>query len=200
MESHRRDWLFGAGATPAEKLLAHGTAALGTLALAVANCHTGWAWWQWLLAVSLVWDLVGGVVANGLDTAKSFYHSPLPAHTPKRIRFVHHPVGFTGLHIQPILVGFLFPGGSWWWGMIWYGWALAGAVAVEAAPERLQRPIALATVVAGAMVSPLLSGPAGLNWLPVVLLLKLVLAHGVPEGKGAPQRATVACTTEAGRD
>ncbi|MFI6053188.1 hypothetical protein ACIBCO_24285 [Streptomyces violascens] len=192
MEADRRDWLFGTGATSTEKLLAHATATLGALAVTVANRHAGWAWWQWLLGLSLVWDLVGGVVANGLDTAKSFYHSPLPADTPRSIRFVHHPVGFTGLHIQPILVGFLFPGGTWWWGVLWYGLALAGAVAVEAAPERLQRPIALATVAAGAMISPLLPGPGGLSWLPVVLLLKLVLAHGVPEGKCAPQRATVA--------
>ncbi|MFD9634856.1 hypothetical protein [Streptomyces violascens] len=69
--------------------------------------------------------------------------------------------------------------------MLWYGWALAGVVAVAAAPERLRRPIALAVVVVGATTSPVLSGPYGLGWLLVVLPLKLVLAHGVSEGRGA---------------
>ncbi|MFD7164371.1 hypothetical protein [Streptomyces violascens] len=68
--------------------------------------------------------------------------------------------------------------------MLWCGWALAGVVAVAAAPERLRRPIALAVVVVGAMTSPVLSGPYGLSWLPVALLLKSVLAHGVSEGRG----------------
>ncbi|REK88095.1 hypothetical protein DY245_23435 [Streptomyces inhibens] len=189
MGTNRHDWLFGTGATPTEKLLAHATAVLGALVVVLAGGHVGWSWWQWALGLALVWDLVGGVVANGLDTAKSFYHSPLPATERRSVRFMHHPIGFTGLHIQPILAGILFPGGTWWWGVLWYGWALIGAIVVEAAPERLQRPIALAVVVTGAMVSPLLPGPAGLSWLPVVLLLKLVLAHGVPEGKGAPHGA-----------
>ncbi|WP_226599601.1 hypothetical protein [Streptomyces violascens] len=88
----------------------HAATALGALALLMANRHVGWAWWQWALAVALVWDLAGGVVANGLDTVKVFYHSPLPSNTPKRVRVAHHPVGFTALHIQPTLIALVFPG------------------------------------------------------------------------------------------
>lgn len=192
MDQNRPDWLFGTGATPAEKMLAHSIAVLGALALAVAGRHLHWSWWQWLLGLLLVWDLVGGVVANGLDTAKRFYHSPLPPTTKRPARVLHHPVGFTGAHIQPILAGLCFPGGTWWWGALWYAWALVGAIVVEAVAERLQRPIALAMVVAGVMTAPLLPGPYGLTWLPAVLLLKLVLAHGVPEGNRTPPSPTAA--------
>lgn len=184
----RPDWLFGTGATRTEKGMAHAAAALGCAAFAVGGQGLGWAWWQWLVGLLLVWDLAGGVVANGLDTAKRFYHSPLERPAGPAARFLHHPVGFTAAHVQPLLAGLVFSGGPWWWGPLWYCWALAGAVLVHRLRERLQRPAALGVVGAGVMAVPLVAGPPGLAWLPAVLLLKLVLAHAVPEGAGAPAR------------
>ncbi|MFJ8772714.1 hypothetical protein [Streptomyces microflavus] len=71
-------------------------------------------------------------------------------------------------------------------GLLWYGWALVGAVVVDRAEERLKRPVALACVVTGVMVAAYADFPPGLEWLPAVLLMKLVLAHGVPERLGRP--------------
>ncbi|WP_139140920.1 hypothetical protein [Streptomyces oceani] len=139
-----------------------------------------------MLGLALVWDLAGGVVANSLDSAKRFYHRPLPAPSGALARCLHHPVGFAAAHVQPILVGLLF-GGPWWWGLVWYAAALAGVLAVTGVrrlpevPDRLQRPLAMGLVGTGVLAAPLLSAPEGFGWLPAVLLLKLVGAHAVPE-------------------
>ncbi|GAA3150604.1 hypothetical protein GCM10010449_81170 [Streptomyces rectiviolaceus] len=177
-------WAFGAGATRAEKGLAYAVSAFGIGALVVGGQGLGWSWWQWLIGALLVHDLAGGVVANGLDTAKRFYHSPLTFTDSVFARFIHHPVGFTALHFQPVLIALVIPGGTWWWGLLWYAWALTGAITVDLVAERLKRPVALAFVVTGIMVAAYVDAPPGLDWLPAVLLLKLVLAHGVPEGLG----------------
>ncbi|MFH0245166.1 hypothetical protein ACGRHY_22710 [Streptomyces sp. HK10] len=181
----RPDWLFGTGATSVDKGLAHAVAAAGCAVLAVYGRDEGWAWWQWVLGLLLVWDLAGGVVANGLDTAKRFYHSPPPSGTGAAGRFLHHPVGFTAAHVQPVAAGLAFDGGPWRWGPLWYFWALTGSVLVARVREPLRLPVALGAVGLGAMVAPLVTAPGGMAWLPVVLLLKLVLAHGVPEGAAA---------------
>ncbi|MGW7270144.1 hypothetical protein ACWGH5_06470 [Streptomyces sp. NPDC054864] len=186
MDAAKPSWAFGTGATRVEKGLAYAVSAFGIGALTVAGHGLGWTWWQWLIGVLLVHDLAGGVVANGLDTAKHFYHSPLTFTDSVLARFFHHPVGFTAVHFQPVLIALVIPGGTWWWGLLWYAWALAGAIAVDRADERLKRPIALAIVVAGIMVASFIDSPPGLGWLPAVLLLKLVLAHGVPERLGEP--------------
>lgn len=180
----RRDWLFGAGATRSEKNLVYAAAALGCAAFTLGGHGLGWSWWQWLFGLVLVWDLAGGVVANGLDTTKRFYHSPLAQPEGAAVRLLHHPVGFTAAHVQPVLAGLVFADGPWWWGPLWYGWALAGAVVVHGLPGRLQRPAALGIVCTGVLAAPLVTAPPGLAWLPAALLLKLVLAHAVPEGLG----------------
>lgn len=184
MEAAKPSWAFGTGATRQEKGLAYAVSVFCIGALVVGGHGLGWTWWQWLIGVVLVHDLAGGVIANGLDTAKRFYHSPLTFTDSVLARFIHHPVGFTAVHFQPVLIGLVIPGGAWWWGPLWYCWALAGAIAVDRADERLKRPIALAVVVSGIMVATYVNSPPGLDWLPAVLLLKLVLAHGVPERLG----------------
>ncbi|MER7039256.1 hypothetical protein ACIOHB_05640 [Streptomyces microflavus] len=62
---------------------------------------------------------------------------------------------------------------------------------MDRAEERLKRPVALGCVVTGIMVAAYVDSPPGLEWLPAVLLLKLVLAHGVPERLGRPAAAVV---------
>lgn len=187
MDAAKPSWAFGAGATRVEKGLAYAVSVFGICALVIGGHGLGWSWWQWLIGALLVHDLAGGVVANGLDTAKLFYHSPLTFTDSMCARFIHHPVGFTAIHFQPVLIALVIPGGDWWWGLLWYAWALIGAITVErVTEERLKRPVALAVVVTGIMVATYVDSPPGLDWLPAVLLLKLVLAHGVPERLGRP--------------
>ncbi|MEU7150628.1 hypothetical protein AB0B79_19975 [Streptomyces sp. NPDC039022] len=176
----RPSWFFGSGATGGERVLACMAGAFGVCFLVWDAGDLGWPWWKYAVAVALVFDLAGGVVANGLDAAKRFHHGPLPLPPTRLNRFLHHEVGFAAAHLQPVVIGLLF-GGPWWWGPLWYAWALAGVVLVNRARRHLARPVALFAVLAGVMVAPALPAPAGFGWLPAVLLLKLVLAHAVPE-------------------
>ncbi|GAA1527640.1 hypothetical protein GCM10009678_06670 [Actinomadura kijaniata] len=178
--SARPSWFFGTGTTAAEYALPCAAAVAGIAGLLASARGLDWEWWRHLVAIALVVDLAGGVVANGLDAAKRFYHGPLPLPPTRLNRFLHDPVGFTAVHLQPIVAGLVF-GGPWWWGPLWYAWALAGVVLVVRAPSYLARPVALLVVLAGVMASTSLPDPAGFGWLPAVLLLKLVLAHAVPE-------------------
>ncbi|MEV7230696.1 hypothetical protein AB0M79_27280 [Polymorphospora sp. NPDC051019] len=188
-------WLFGPGATRAEQVFAWLAAAAGLAAVGVAALDLDWSWWQVLVAAVLVVDLAGGVVANGLDSAKRFYHGPPPAHLRATGRFLHHPVGFAAVHVQPIAIGLLFAGGVWWWGTLWWAVALAGTVLVNRLPAHLARPAALLVVTGTVFAAPAVPGPDGFWWLPAVLTLKLVLAHAVPEGPRRTQDASIIATT-----
>ncbi|MFH9424246.1 hypothetical protein [Streptomyces sp. NPDC017529] len=186
----RPSWFFGSGATRAERALACLAGAVGVCFLFWHTRNLDWPWWKYAVAVTLVFDLAGGVVANGLDAAKRFYHGPLPLPPTRLNRFLHHEVGFAAAHLQPVVIGLLF-GGPWWWGPLWYGWALTGVVLVSRARRYLARPVGLFAVLAGVLVAPSLPAPAGFAWLPAVLLLKLVLAHAVPETPLRPGSPTI---------
>ncbi|MEV0697054.1 hypothetical protein AB0I53_03915 [Saccharopolyspora sp. NPDC050389] len=178
--SAKPSWFFGTGATTAERTLAHLAAAAGIAVLLWTARDLPWPWWKYLVGAVLVYDLAGGVVANGLNAAKRFYHGPLPLPPTRLNRLLHNEIGFAAVHLQPILIGVLF-GGPRWWGPLWYAWALAGVVLVARAQLYLARPLGLFVVLIGVMIAPTLPSPEGFAWLPAVLLLKLVLAHAVPE-------------------
>ncbi|MFE7630780.1 hypothetical protein [Kocuria sp. NPDC057446] len=192
--SSRVDWnlppgppnpLYGAGARTEEKALVQLTAITATAVVighAVLTAESSWMLWQYVLAAVLVFDLAGGVVANGLNTAKRDHHTPsghVGAHGPTRL--LRRPVLFTALHLHPVLVGLVFPGGTWWWGLCVYAVVLAAVIAVRCCPLYLQRPMALAACSLTAVVAPLAGAPDGFWWLPPVIVLKLALAHAVQE-------------------
>ncbi|MCA6255868.1 MAG: hypothetical protein IM665_12510, partial [Phenylobacterium sp.] len=53
-----------------------------------------WRWWQWGIAAFLALDIGGGAVANCLNSAKRFYHTP-PAPTDTRMsRLARRPLVF----------------------------------------------------------------------------------------------------------
>ncbi|MFE0593193.1 hypothetical protein [Micromonospora echinospora] len=179
----RPDPVHGTGARREERLLATG-AGLVAVALVLAVGPTGqtWAAWQYALAALVTFDLAGGVVANGLNSAKRDHHaadSPLEA--SRLGRLVRRPVRFAVVHVQPVAVGLLFPGASWWWGPLWYVAVLASVVVVRRAALHLQRPVALGCCVVATVVAGGLPAPDGFAWLPVVMFLKLTLAHAVRE-------------------
>lgn len=179
------DGLYGSGARREEKALVLATAGVGTAAV-LASVHLGspgaWAAWQYLVAAVVAFDLLGGVVANGLNTAKRDHFGPeAPSGATRTGRLLRRPVLFAALHVQPVAVGLLFPGADPWWGPAWYAATLAAVVAVRRAPLYLQRPVALAACVGVAVLGPLATAPTGFAWLPVVMVLKLALAHAVQE-------------------
>lgn len=173
----RPDGLYGDGATRAERLLPQAT---GVVAVAAVASHAvvaglGWSWWQHLLAAVLVFDLVGGVVAMSLNSAKRFHHAPRLPVERRTATLTRNAWLFTALHVQPIAIGLLFPGSPWWWGPAWYGAALVGLLAVTRVPLHLARPVAMLLLAVTAVTTPLMDHPAGFAWVPVVLVAKLVL-------------------------
>lgn len=194
--SGKPDALLGTGATAAERWLTHGTALIGTIVVVGAVATTqpeAWDWWHYLLAAVVALDLLGGVVANGLNAAKRDHHGPVPQPLTIGIRLVRRPVLFAAVHLQPVAVGLLLPGGSALWGWVWYAAALLSVIAVRRVPLYLQRPVALAACVLVAVSAPLvetvLPSPVGMAWVPVVLALKLALAHAVQEEPYRPKAA-----------
>ena len=178
------DWLFGAGATRAEKALVLATVAAAGAVL--IGGHTGtWAWWQTALVAVLAVDLVGGVVANGLDAAKRFYHADPPARPGRLARLALDPAAFAAGHVHPFVLAWAFPSVGWGWAAAWYLACLAGALLVSRTPRYLARPTALGVTVVALLAGP---GAGELSWVGPVLVLKLVLAHAVPE---VPQRRKV---------
>ncbi len=184
LPGRRGDPLFGAGATRGEKALASGAGLLGAL-LVAGTAAAQVSWWsaaQYAVAAIVAFDVVGGVVANGLGSAKRD-HLRMPSATARTAagRVVRMPVLFTALHVHPIAVGVLYDSPVWWWGAAWYLVTLLGTIFVRLSPLYLQRPVALAWCALVALGASFLPSPACWGWLPVLLVLKLVLAHAVPE-------------------
>lgn len=178
------DAIFGAGATSAEKSLANAAALIGAFVIVAAGLATGVDWnvALYVVAAVIAFDVVGGVVANGLNSAKRDHHGPPSATANTGFgRLVRLPVVFTALHIHPIIVGAFYPPYLWWWGPSWYLVILGGTVAVRAVPLYLQRPTALGYCASVAMAAVYVPAPELWGWLPVMLALKLVLAHAVQE-------------------
>lgn len=172
------DAVFGDGATRLERLLptVTGLAGIGLLAgYAAATGNLDWSWWQYVLAAILVFDLVGGVVTNALNSAKRFQHADRVAVPRRTASLVRNHVLFTAIHVQPILIAALFPGTGLWWGVAWYAVTLAAVVAVRAVPLYLRRPSAMLVVALVPMVASVTPHPDGFAWLPTILIVKLVL-------------------------
>jgi hypothetical protein len=87
-----------------------GTAILGWMAW---SRSLPWVWWQYLIFALIALDVLGGVVANSLNTCKRFYHSPVkPEETGSAARSKNHVI-FTAYHIHPVIAGLLFGSMNW---------------------------------------------------------------------------------------
>lgn len=172
-------WLVGAGTTRGERVLVGVATVLGT-ALAAAGGSDAWRWWQWALVLVVAVDVVGGVAANALATAKRQYHGPTSA-SGAAARVLRHPVAFTAAHVHPFVLALVLPGGAWPWAAFWYACCVTGVAAVHAAPLHLARPVAFAVLGTLLVAAPLVDAPAGLAWFGPLLACKLVAAHAVRE-------------------
>lgn len=196
------DPIFGAGATRTEKSLANAVGLVGAAVIVGVGLFAGVDWniAHYLVAAIIAFDVVGGVVANGLNSAKRDHHGPPSATANTGFgRLVRMPVVFTALHIHPVIVGTFYPPHLWWWGPIWYLVILGGTVAVRAVPLYLQRPVGLGVCALVAMAAAYLPAPDLWGWLPVMLALKLVLAHAVQEEPYRPTADPAAENTPTGR-
>ncbi|ADD40126.1 hypothetical protein [Stackebrandtia nassauensis] len=172
------DAIFGDGATRWEKTLPTVTGLAGIAVLAAYAALTGnldWSWWQYALAAILVFDLVGGVVTNALNSAKRFQHAERVAVPRRAASLVRNHVLFAAIHVQPIVIAALFPGVGLWWGVLWYAVTLAGVIVIPLVPLHLRRPAAMTAVALVPVVASVMPHPDGFGWLPAILVAKLVL-------------------------
>ncbi|MBF6331733.1 hypothetical protein [Nocardia transvalensis] len=171
------DALFGDGATRAEKILPTVIGLIGT-ALVVGHAMAAgfdWSWWRYSVAAILAADLVGGVVANALNSAKRFQNADhIAVRRPTAALVRNHPL-FTAVHIHPIVIALLFPGPGLAWGLLWYAITLASVLIVGHTPLYLRRPAAMATVAVAPVLAASMDNPQGFAWLPSILAAKLVL-------------------------
>lgn len=175
--------LFGSGATRVEKALTNCSGLIGGVGIIILAVISAapWSWWQYVVAVVIAFDVVGGVVANSLNSAKQAHYGP-PGSAPESgaMKLLRHPILFTALHIHPVLVAVVFSF-VWWWGAGWYLVILASTITVRWMPLYLQRPVAFALCAVVTLLAVYTPAPQLWAWLPVMLMMKLVLAHAVQE-------------------
>lgn len=169
------DRLIGPGASRGEIVLQAAVAFLG-LVFAVAVAPADWPVWKTVVAAVLAFDLAGGVVTTTTRPAKLWYHRPGQG------RAAH--LGFVAAHVVHVaVVALVFRPG---FDGIYFGAVtavlLAGAVAVEHASERLQRPVAATAWLMGLWLDLWLFTPTvGLAWFVPMFFFKLLVGHLLPE-------------------
>jgi hypothetical protein len=126
--------------------------------------------------------LGGGVVANGLNSCKRFYHSPVKPDEGALVRAAKNHRIFTALHLHPVVVYAIWTPDHLWVGLAWHILLLLSAGAVAAVPLYLARPAAFLLVGAVLVVqSDMVPSVPHLEWLVPLLFLKIVLGHAVRE-------------------
>jgi hypothetical protein len=182
--SGKPDGFFGTGATAAEQGLVWGFGLLGTAILGwVAWAHSiPWTWWQYVIAALLTLDVLGGVVANALNSCKRFYHAPLQPEETGFTGLAKNHYAFVALHVHTIIVGLLFGGLNLSYGIFWYAALLLSTVLLLNLPLYLHRPVALGLIMTAILVNLYVFHPVvGFEWLVPALFLKIVYGHLVRE-------------------
>ena len=178
------DLLLGSGADRWEQALAWAAGLLGAgLILGFAlRGEPAWAWWQFLLAGLLAFDVIGGVTANALNSCKRFCHSPASPGDSREARLAKNHLLFTALHVHPLLAAALFGGALWPYGLVWYAALLLGALLLLRLPLYLRRPAAFLLISLALLGNQyLITAPAGFEWLVPALYLKILYGHLVRE-------------------
>jgi hypothetical protein len=182
--SGKPDGFFGTGATLAEQILVWVFGLLGTsiLGWVAWSRSIPWTWWQYGIAALLALDVLGGVVANSLNSCKRFYHAPIqPAETGFTGLAKNH-LAFTALHIHPLIIGLVFGSMNWSYGLFWYVSLVLSALLVLQLPLYLHRPIALGIIMLAILLNIYIFQPVtGFEWLIPALFLKIIYGHIVRE-------------------
>ncbi|MFE7098138.1 hypothetical protein [Streptomyces erythrochromogenes] len=135
-----------------------------------------WSTGQLVVVALAGLDLIGGVLTNATNAAKRWYHRADP--TARRARLL-----FVSAHlIHLAAMGLFVLDGDLDWTLGNAALLLGGAVAVEFAPVRLRRPVAMAVLMAAVLVNLFwLPVTTALAWFAPLFFLKLLVCHLVPE-------------------
>ena len=175
---------FTAGFSPtkAESAIANYAALLAPVVLYFAMWHElNWSILQYVVASVLALDMVGGVLTNSLGSMKRFLHSSQTLELNWLGKLVGNKFLFPAIHLQVFAVPLCFDV-SWGYAFFWYGLMMASITFIHWLPQYIHRPVALLVVMLSIMLSQIVFvGPAGLEWLAAIYIIKLVLSHGVRE-------------------
>lgn len=168
------DRMIAPGATRGEVWSGFGAAVVGASVGTISAVSAGLPPLSVAVIALIAFDLFGGAVVNATRAAKRWYH--------RAGRTARHHLTFVALHVQPFILAWAVPGYSWLAASVAYSTALAGAVVVTIAPTSLRRPIAFGVVAfALAVTTSLVPVPLELGWFAPLLLVKLLLAHLLPD-------------------
>lgn len=178
------DPLCGTGATRAERFLAYGMAVLFTAIVLFENFYRDVPVakdWGIVLLAFFAFDIIGGAVANMLNSCKRYYHSQRQPGEGIGARITKNVTIFTFIHIHPVIAASVFDG-SVFNAIIWYLLLQAGVALTLVIPLYLRRAGATAIIVLALLGSQLaLPLGAGLEWFIPCLFIKLLLGHAVQE-------------------
>lgn len=172
---------YGAFATVQERAVTWLAAIALCLWTGWAARDLGWSLLQWGVALFFAFDVGGGAIANHLNAAKRFYHAPGSADDRLIIRWARNSLLFASAHVHAIIAAAVFSPDALWIGCGWYVGMMVSAALVTRAPLTLARPVAALSVATAIVISLHVPFIDGLEWLPGLLFLKIVLGHVVRE-------------------
>ena len=190
---------MGPGKTREEIIVEVGGGALAVAAVATLAATDEsvreWSSLQVALAVVVGLDLVGGVLTNATNSAKRWYHRPGPGRVRARL-------GFALAHVAHLaVVAFvLLPGHAalWWWTHV--AFLTGSSLLIELVPVEVKRPTAVTALVCAVALGQAVAPVGGvLTLVPVLLYLKLLVGHLVPEAPLTASQVVAANGQETGR-
>lgn len=161
--------LLGPDATNEELALSWGAALLAGVAQAIAARRLGYTPLQLAVAVALAVDVGGGVVVNSTHAGRAYWHRPA----------YRHRALFFAAHLHPFVLAALWPSPTAAGAAVIYLVVMLCAAITTRVSRRLALPVAVALTGVGVVLSQPITLPAGLAWMPPLLLLKLVVGHAV---------------------
>ncbi|MDY6782847.1 MAG: hypothetical protein SW833_09925 [Cyanobacteriota bacterium] len=136
---------------------------------AVLN-ELGWNLVQLTIAAILAFDLVGGAIVNSTQTTKRWHHKP-------EYRFKHHFL-FVAIHLHPLIVAWLYPGGNWTYSLFAYSYLIFATALILLSPPYLQRAVSIILYMGSLLLSSYLLSPIpGMEWFLPVYFLKLLISY-----------------------
>ncbi|WP_411083071.1 hypothetical protein [Streptomyces sp. cmx-18-6] len=157
-----------------ERIVCYAAAAGGAVFAVALALRSHYAWLPLVVVAVVAFDLFGGTVVNATRSAKRRFHRPG--------RTSRHHFAFVAAHVQPFALALLVPGFGWGPAGVVYVLTLVGAAVTLAVPSDLRRPVAFAvSALVIAAVTTSLTVPQELAWFAPVLVIKLLLAHLLPE-------------------
>jgi hypothetical protein len=182
--SGKADFMLGTGATGAEQILVWAAGFMGPCLYGYLYLtHAlNWSGWQYILAGVLSLDVIGGIVANSLNSCKRFYHTPAKPDEPPFTGFFKNHLIFSALHIYPILIAIFFGAPNYFYGVFWYLFLMASTLIILNTPLYLKRPVAFFAITLALLLNLYVISPVqGFEWFAPALMMKILYGHLVRE-------------------